>query len=138
MEDITKQELKKYTTECEKLFQLSSRYNSIELCTNFIMYIIEKIELVHSVNNPVQEPEEIPKSYYPQGGTTYHFSESGAQVRRMPNYALDGTSNRKRNYDDNPQVDKPCTKLYPLTAYGGFCYMFLFSVLYMAIHMAFI
>ena len=29
------------------------------------MYIIEKIKLVHSVNNPVQEPEEIPESYYP-------------------------------------------------------------------------
>ena len=44
----------------------------------------------------------------------------------MPNYAVDGTSSRKKNYDDNPQVDKPCTKLYPLTAYGGFSYMFLF------------
>ena len=126
MEDHTKQELKKYTTECEKLLQLSSRCNSIELCTNFLEYLIEKIELVHSVNHPVQEPEEIPDSYYPPGGTAYYFSESGAQVRRMPHYAVDGTSSRKRNYDDNPQVDKPCTKLYPLTAYGGFCYMFLF------------
>ena len=111
MEDHTKQELKKYTTECEKLLQLSSRCNSIELCTNFLEYLIEKIELVHSVNHPVQEPEEIPDSYYPPGGTAYYFSESGAQVRRMPHYAVDGTSSRKRNYDDNPQVDKPCTKL---------------------------
>ena len=35
MEDHTKQELKKYTTECEKLLQLSSR--CIELCTNFLV-----------------------------------------------------------------------------------------------------
>ena len=44
----------------------------------------------------------------------------------MPTYAVDGTGNRKRNYNDNCQVDKPCTKLYPLTACGRFCYMFLF------------
>ena len=125
MKETTGLELKKYSTECEKLLHMSSTHNTVEMSTNFIEYITEKIELVHSVNNPVKQPEEIPNSYYPPGGTAYYFTESGVQVRRMPNYAVDGTSSRK-NYDDNPQVDKPCRKLYPLTAYGGFCYMFLF------------
>ena len=126
MQETTRLELNKYSTECEKLLHMSSTHNTLEMSTNFIEYIIEKIELVHSVNNPVQQAEEIPNSYYPPGGTAYYFTESGSQVQKMPNYAVDGTSSRKKNYDDNPQVDKPCTKLYPLTAYGGFCYMFLF------------
>ena len=76
---------------------MSSTHNTLEMSTNFIEYIIEKIELVHSVNNPVQQAEEIPNSYYPPGGTAYYFTESGSQVRKMPNYAVDGTSSRKKN-----------------------------------------
>ena len=76
---------------------------------------------------PVQEPEEIPNTYYPPRGSAYYFTESGAQVRKLPVHAVDATSTRKKNYDDNPQVDKPCTKLYPLASWGGdFCHMFLF------------
>ena len=75
-------ELNKYSTECKKLLHMSSTHNTLEMSTNFIEYIIEKIELVHSVNNPVQQAEEIPNSYYPPtpGGTAYYFTESGSQV----------------------------------------------------------
>ena len=42
----------------------------------------------------------------------------------MPQYNVCGNSARI-NYDDNPEVDEPCTKLYPNVNYGGFGYMFL-------------
>ena len=126
MEEVTRESLKKYATECEKLLMISSTNSTIELVTNFIEYIMDKIQLVHSVNCPVQEPEEIPNTYYPPGGSAYYFTESGAQVRKLPVHGVNGTSTRKKNYDDNPQVDKPCTKRYPLASLGGFCHMFLF------------
>ena len=116
----TRESLRKYTTECEKLLMLSLTNDMIELVTNFIEYIMEKIQLVHSVNCAVQEPEDIPNTYYPHGGSVYYFTESGAQVRKLPLHAVDVTSSTKKNYDDNPQVDKPCSKLYPLAALGGF------------------
>ena len=111
IEEVTRESLRKYATECEKLLMISSTNDTIDLVTNFIEYIMEKIQLVHSVNCAVQEPEDIPNTYYPPGGSTYYFTESGAQVRKLPLHAVDATSTRK-NYDDNPQVDKPCTKLY--------------------------
>ena len=126
IQKVTRESLKKYTTECEKLLMLSSTNDTIQLVTNFIEYIMDKIQLVHSVNCAVQEPEDIPNTYYLPGGTAYYFTESGAQVRKLPLYAVDVTSSRKKNYDDNPQVDKPCTKLYPLAALGSVCHMFLF------------
>ena len=108
MEEVTRESLKKYATECEKLLMISSTNGTIELVMNFIEYIMDKIQLVHSVNCPVQEPEEIPNTYYPPRGSAYYFTESGAQVRKLPVHAVDATSTRKKNYDDNPQVDKPC------------------------------
>ena len=127
IQQVTIESLKKYTTECEKLLLLSSTNDTIQLVTNFIEYIMEKIQLVQSVSCAVQEPEDIPNAYYPPGGTAYYFTESGAQVRKLPLHAVDVTSSRKKNY--NPQVYKPCTKRYPLAALGGFCHMFLFFCL---------
>ena len=80
MQETTRLELSKYSTECEKLLHMSATHNILEMSTNFIEYIIDKIELVHSVNNLVQQAEEIPDPYYPPGGTVYYFTESGSQV----------------------------------------------------------
>ena len=122
MEEVTRESLRKYATECEKLLMISSTNNTTELVMNFIEYIMDKIQLVHSVNCAVQESEDILNTYYPPGGSAYYFTESGAQVRKLPLHAVDATSTRKKNYDDNPQADKPCTKLYPLAVLGFFLF----------------
>ena len=32
---------------------------------------------------------------------------------------------KRGNYDDQPEVDEQCTKLFPSVSFGGFGYMFL-------------
>ena len=59
MEQVTRESLGKYATECEKLLMISATNDTIELVINFIEYIRDKIQLVHSVNCKVQEPEHI-------------------------------------------------------------------------------
>ena len=41
---------------------------------------------------------------------------------------------KRGNYDDQPEVDEQCTKLFPSVSFGGFGYMFLWFCPYMSIH----
>ena len=97
MEEVTRESLRKYVTECEKLLMISSTNDTIELVTNFTEYIMDKIQLVHSVNCAVQETEDIPNTYYPPRGSAYYFTESDAQVKKLPFQVVDATSTRKKN-----------------------------------------
>ena len=63
--EVTRESLRKYATECEKLLMISSTNDTIELVMNFIEYIMEKIQLVHSVNCAVQEIRRHPKYILP-------------------------------------------------------------------------
>ena len=56
------------------------KHGSPNVGAAFCEHLVLKIEMVHQCNHPVQQPQEIPNSYYPPGGTAYYFSETGKQV----------------------------------------------------------
>lgn len=118
------EEMRTYCVEIVDLLQVSVKHECINMITCFLEYLMLRIELVHSTNRATPQATEIPDTYNPASGTCYYFTESGNAVRRMPTYQV-SRSGRRRNYDDEPEVDDPCTKMYPSVSFGGFGYMFL-------------
>ena len=116
-------QLKEYNYEIAQLLLLSEGDNSMTVVTNFLEYMLEKLDTIHSVNRKPPPPvQEIPGTY-PPSGVAYYFSPIGEQVRKMPEYQVGASG--KLNYDDIPVVHDPCTKNYPGVSTAGFGYMFL-------------
>ena len=115
--------LKEYNYEIAQLLVLSGGDNSRTVVTDFLEYMVEKLDAIHSVNRPAPPVQEILGTYNPPSGVAYYFTPSGEQVRKMPEYYV-GPSG-KVNYDDIPVVHDPCTKSYPGVSTAGFGYMFL-------------
>lgn len=118
------EEMRTYGMDIVDLLQASVKHECVDVVTKFLEFIILRIELIHSTNRPAPEAREIPDSYNPPSGTAYYFTESGNQVRRMPTYQVSGNS-KKANYDDAPEIEAGCTKMFPKISYGGYGYMFL-------------
>ena len=74
------QEMKKYSCEMGDFLEACVDYDCPNLGASFCEHLVLKMELVHQCNMPAPDPQEIPNTYYPPGGTPYYFSESGAQV----------------------------------------------------------
>lgn len=109
------------------LFFMANKHDEITLVTSFVRRLIEQIHSVHEKDRPTPPARRIPGTYNPPSGTAYYFTPSGDQLRRQPNYEVQGGyGNAKEDiYDDKPEVDEPCVKKYPQTSYGGWGYMFL-------------
>ena len=93
-------------------------------CYKVIQHLIEIVNEVHMNDLPAVDPQAIP------GVTTTQwccilFSPTGKQLRKLPNYKVVKTS-KTPNFDDNPLVDKQCTKNYPGVSHGGYGYMFVY------------
>ena len=86
------------------------------------MYILDKA--VHINNRPAPPSQPLPQSYNPNKGCAYYFTPSGDQMCQMPNYYVSGKSKNPK-YDDDPEVDRPCSKKFPSVSFGGFEYLFL-------------
>ena len=116
--------MKEYNYEIAQLLILSEGDNSRSIITDFIEYMLEKLDAIHSVNRkPAPHAQEIPGTYNPPSGVAYYFTPTGEQVRKMPEYQVGASG--KMNYDDIPVVHDPCTKNYPGVSTAGFGYMFL-------------
>ena len=102
---------------------LSERDNARTVVIDFLQYMVEKLDEIHSVNRPAPPAQEIPGTYNPPLGVAYYFSPSGEQVRKMPEYHVGASG--KVNHDDIPMVHDPCTKHYPGVSTASFGYMFL-------------
>ena len=118
------EEMRHYCGEIVQLLHAAIKHECTTMITAFLEYLMLRIELVHSTNREIPDAREIPDTYNPGSGTCYYFSESGNQLRKMPTYKV-SRPGKKKNYDDAPEVDDPCTKLYPSVSFGGFGYMFL-------------
>ena len=97
------EKIKEYNREVVHLLYLSQIHECVDVVTCFILCIISEIDEIHHVNRPVEQAQPIPGSYYPPGGIAYYFSPSGEQLRKMPDFTVNGTSSQP-NYDDNPLV----------------------------------
>ena len=112
-------------SEIAKLLHYSWNNGTTQIVTKFIQHLIEIVNEVHMNDLPPVEPQPIPGSYYPPNGIAYYFSPTGEQLRRLPKYKVVKTS-KTPNFDDNPLVDKQCTKNYPGVSHGGYGYMFVY------------
>ena len=116
------EEVKQWSSEIADLVILGRRNNCLKVITDFIDSIIDRVKEVHADDDPAPQPVRQQGTYNPATGIAYYFTEHGEQVRQMPTYQVSGSS---KNYDDRPQVDKPCQKIYPEVSYGGYGYLFL-------------
>ena len=108
-----------------ELLVTSAKHECLGMAAGFCVWLMKRIELVHQQDEDPPEPHQIPHSYNPPSGKDYYFTPHGNQVRKMPEYVLDGQSKRKKNYDDDPLIDDHCSKKYPLVSCGGFGHIFL-------------
>ena len=118
-------DLRRHCVEIAKLLHYSWSNGTLQTVTQFIQHLVELVIEVH-VNDldPIQ-PQVIPGTYYPPSGVAYYFSPTGEQLRKLPKYKVVKTS-KTPNFDDNPLVDKQCTKNYPGVSHGGYGYMFVY------------
>ena len=79
--------IKEYNKEVVRLL-----HECVGVVTCFILCIISEIDEIHHVNRPAEQAQPIPGSYYPPGGIAYYFSPSGEQLRKMPDFSVNGTS----------------------------------------------
>ena len=80
--------LKEYNYEVAQLLVLPEGDNSRSIVTDFLKYMVEKLDAIHSVNRPAPPAQEIPGTYNPPSGVAYYFTPSGEQVRKMPEYQV--------------------------------------------------
>ena len=117
--------LRKHCVEIAKLLHYSWSNGTLQTVTKFIQHLVELVIEMHANDlHPVQ-PQIIPGTYYPPNGVAYYFSPTGEQLRKLPKYKVVKTS-KTANFDDNPLVDKQCTKNYPGVSHDGYGYMFVY------------
>ena len=104
--------LRKHCVEIVKVLHYSRTSGTSQTFTKFIQYLIEIVIDVHQNDLPPVEPQPVPESYCPPNGVAYYFSSTGEQLRKLPKYKVVKIS-KTPNFDDNPLVDKQCTKNYP-------------------------
>ena len=120
------QNLKKYSIELAQLLVLCQKHNCTQFGVDFCRCLMRKIKDVHKHNRPAPEVEVIPNTYDPSSGCTSYFTDTGEQVCKMPTYFVSGDRKaRNPNFDDMPDVDPACSKLFPKISRSGFGYLFL-------------
>ena len=68
------------------------RHHKTEEIADFFLYVIDEIVRIHTDDQNVMpdQPENV-APYNPSQGTAYYFTSHGNQIRRTPNYQMDGT-----------------------------------------------
>ena len=102
--------------EIAQLLVISAKHECLGMAAGFCVWLMKRIELVHKEDEDPQAAQEIPHSYNPPSGKAYYFTKHRNQLRKMPEYVLDGQSKKKTNYDDDPLIDDYCSKKYPLVS----------------------
>ena len=124
------EDLKRYSMEMSKLLKLGIIHECADTVAAFLLYLVNRIEAVHEDNRPVPRIAPIPNTYNPRSGTAYYFTDHGNQLRIMPDYQITGKTAKKSRrdrdlYDDYPEIDKACRKMFPEVSFGGFGHLFL-------------
>ena len=130
------QELKTYCVELEQLIIFGITHKCQQFVKDFCQCLVDEIKRVHENNRPSSAVNPVPNSYNPSSGTTYHFTQSGAQLHQLPRYEVCMDDKEKNaNFDDFPEVDQACRKMFPRMSRSGFGYLFCGSAQYMGIVM---
>ena len=126
LQDGNIHKLKKYTIELAQLLVCGQKYNCAHFAVDFCTCLLRKIRNVHQCNRPAPTVQAKPNTYDPSSGCAYYFTESGEQVRNMPTHYVSGDKKTKNaNFDDMPEVDAACSKLFPKISRSDFGYLFL-------------
>ena len=108
------EEMCQYSTEMATLIKLTHNNSNCAAVLKFFRELAKFVLFIHSQDRPAGDGSPIPGTYNPPSGTAYYFTPHGQQIRECP------------HYEDEKLSKDACTKLYPLTSFGGFGYMFLF------------
>jgi hypothetical protein len=116
-------DLRKYSVEFSQLLTVCQTHSlhCQSLCVDFAMFLMEHVKEIHRDDHVAPPAIPIPGTYNPASGVAYYFTEHGQQIRTQPRYDISGSA----NYDDRPQVDEGCNKLFPRASLGGYGYVFL-------------
>ena len=125
LQDGNTHKLKKYTIELVQLLVCGQKYNCAQFAVDFCTCLLRKIRNVHHCNRPAPTVQATFNTYDPSSGCSYYFTESEEQVRNMPTYVSDDKKAKNANFDDIPEVDAACSKLFPKISRSGFGYLFL-------------
>ena len=120
------QELKTYCVELVQLIMFGITHKCQKFVKDFCQCLVRKIKRVHENNRPSPAVNPVPNSYNPSSGTAYYFTPSGVQLHQLPRYEVCTDDKEKNsNFDDFPEVDQACRKMFPSMSRSGFGYLFL-------------
>ena len=119
-------ELKTYCVELAQLIIFGYTHRCQQFVKDFCQCLVAEINAVHDKNRPCPPINPVPNSYNPSSGKAYYFTPSGAQLHQLPKYEVCAQDKEKNeNFDDFPEVDKACRKMFPKMSRSGFGYLFL-------------
>ena len=116
--------MRKFNSQISDLIWLGVQHGSTEYITQFLRYLMEQLEQIHSSDPQPTPVEEFKNTYDPRTGTAYYFTPSGDRVRNLPNYEMT-RKNQRNKKKENDDMDGKCRKKYPKVSFGGYSYMFL-------------
>ena len=120
------QELKTYSVELAQIIIFGITHKCQQFVKDFCKCLVDEIRRVHQNNRACPAVNPVPNSYNPSSGTAYYFTPTGDQLRKLPMYEVCAENKEKNNnFDDFPEVDQACRKMFPSTARSGFGYLFL-------------
>ena len=93
----------------------------------FLSYLIRFIINIQKYDISADEPSRIPGTYNPpRYGRGLYFSPRGEQLRCMRKFTIDviNEKKQKKNYDDIPDDENICEKIYPNVSKAGQSYLF--------------
>ena len=120
------QELKTYCVKLAQLIMFGITHKCQKFVKDFCQCLVGEIKRVHDNNRPSPAVNPVPNSYSPSSGTAYYFTPSSAQLRQLPRYEVCTDDKEKNsNFDDFPEADQACRKMFPSMSRSGFGYLFL-------------
>lgn len=91
--------IKEFKPQFSSIMKTAFRHGKGAEIADFFLYLIEKTTNIHAHDANVKPDEpEIVDQYDPTKGVSYNFTEHGAQIRKLPKYAMDGNVKNTKVY----------------------------------------
>ena len=83
--------LEKFRVQFARIMATANRHQRLDEVANFFIFLIETTGKTHEddMNDPPDEPSIVDK-YDPSTGISYYFTPHGGQIRKTPNYSIEG------------------------------------------------
>lgn len=83
--------LEEFRVQFARIMATAHRHQRIEEVSNFFLYLIEETIKTHEFDNvDLPDNPSLVDKYDPASGIAYYFTPHGGQVRKTPNYSIEG------------------------------------------------